>query len=99
MIFGTVKEPDAPRTSAAMNDRKCPESGQGRLMSKMVRIPISRPLVLSVTLVCLVFVVDLLLPLGVASAVPYTFAVLLALRARIAARTQSASYRNPHRYD
>ena len=36
----------------------------------------------SVLLVSLVFVVDAILPLGVASAVPYTFAVLLALKAR-----------------
>ncbi|MBC7818630.1 MAG: GHKL domain-containing protein [Planctomycetaceae bacterium] len=36
----------------------------------------------SVMLVSLVFVVDAILPLGVASAVPYTFAVLLALKAR-----------------
>ncbi len=36
----------------------------------------------SVLLVILVFVVDAMLPLGVASAVPYTFAVLLALKAR-----------------
>ena len=36
----------------------------------------------SVLLVSLVFVVDAMLPLGVASAVPYTFAVLLALKAR-----------------
>ena len=37
---------------------------------------------LSVLLLSLVFVVDAILPLGVASAVPYTFAVLLALKAR-----------------
>lgn len=36
----------------------------------------------SVLLLSLVFVVDAILPLGVASAVPYTFAVLLALKAR-----------------
>lgn len=36
----------------------------------------------SLLLVSLVFVVDAILPLGVASAVPYTFAVLLALKAR-----------------
>lgn len=36
----------------------------------------------SFLLLCLVFVVDAILPLGVASAVPYTFAVLLALKAR-----------------
>jgi len=37
---------------------------------------------ISLGLVSLVFLVDLSLPLGVASAVPYTFAVLLALSAR-----------------
>lgn len=36
---------------------------------------------LSLALVAIVFAVDLSLPLGVASAVPYTFAVLLALKA------------------
>ncbi len=39
-----------------------------------------RPAVLAIGLVLAVFVVDLSLPLGVAAAVPYTFAVLLALR-------------------
>jgi C4-dicarboxylate-specific signal transduction histidine kinase len=41
-----------------------------------------RPAVLALALVAAVFAVDLSLPLGVASAVPYTFAVLLALRAK-----------------
>lgn len=41
-----------------------------------------RPVVLSLVLVAVVFAVDLSLPLGVAAAVPYTFAVLLALAAR-----------------
>lgn len=41
-----------------------------------------RPATLALALVALVFGVDLCLPLGVASAVPYTFAVLLALRAK-----------------
>ncbi|HEY1190975.1 MAG TPA: ATP-binding protein [Gemmata sp.] len=41
-----------------------------------------RPAALALALVALVFGVDLCLPLGVASAVPYTFAVLLALRAK-----------------
>jgi signal transduction histidine kinase len=36
--------------------------------------------VLSLTLTALVFAIDLALPLGVAAAVPYTFAVLLALK-------------------
>jgi C4-dicarboxylate-specific signal transduction histidine kinase len=43
--------------------------------------PGSNPAVLSLALVAVVFAVDLSLPLGVASAVPYTFAVLLALKA------------------
>jgi C4-dicarboxylate-specific signal transduction histidine kinase len=42
----------------------------------------AHPAALSLGLVVLVFTVDLSLPLGVASAVPYTFAVLLALSAR-----------------
>ena len=42
----------------------------------------TRPAALALGLVALVFGVDLCLPLGVASAVPYTFAVLLALRAK-----------------
>ncbi|WP_162666018.1 sensor histidine kinase [Gemmata massiliana] len=41
-----------------------------------------QPVTLAVVLVATVFVIDLCLPLGVASAVPYTFAVLLALRAK-----------------
>ena len=40
------------------------------------------PWLLSLALVGLVFAVDLSLPLGVAAAVPYTFAVLLALADR-----------------
>ncbi|MCU0703243.1 MAG: ATP-binding protein [Fimbriiglobus sp.] len=40
------------------------------------------PWVLSLLLVAVVFTIDLSLPLGVASAVPYTFAVLLALADR-----------------
>lgn len=47
----------------------------------MPRFPLS-PLALSLALAGLVFVVDLSLPLGVAAAVPYTFAVLLALADR-----------------
>lgn len=47
----------------------------------MSRFAVS-PLALSLTLAGLVFAVDLMLPLGVASAVPYTFAVLLALADR-----------------
>ncbi|MDY3552879.1 ATP-binding protein [Gemmata sp. JC717] len=42
----------------------------------------TRPATLALALVAFVFAVDLSLPLGVASAVPYTFAVLLALRAK-----------------
>ena len=40
------------------------------------------PMFYSLLLVVMVFAVDLALPLGVASAVPYTFAVLIALNAR-----------------
>lgn len=46
------------------------------------RLLFAYPAAISLGLVVLVFVVDLCLPLGVASAVPYTFAVLLALSAR-----------------
>lgn len=42
----------------------------------------SHPAVLALGLVALVFGVDLSLPLGVAAAVPYTFAVLIALSAK-----------------
>jgi C4-dicarboxylate-specific signal transduction histidine kinase len=42
----------------------------------------ARPAAVALGLVAVVFVVDLCLPLGVAAAVPYTFAVLLALRAK-----------------
>lgn len=42
----------------------------------------TQPLALSLALALVVFAIDLALPLGVASAVPYTFAVLLALTAR-----------------
>lgn len=41
-----------------------------------------RPAVLSLALAGTVFAIDLCLPLGVAAAVPYTFAVLLALKAQ-----------------
>ena len=43
---------------------------------------LDRPAILAVSLVAIVFAVDLALPLGVAAAVPYTFAVLLALKSR-----------------
>jgi signal transduction histidine kinase len=46
------------------------------------RLLVAHSVALSLGLVALVFAVDLSLPLGVASAVPYTFAVLLALNAR-----------------
>jgi C4-dicarboxylate-specific signal transduction histidine kinase len=42
----------------------------------------TRPAVLALGLVAVVFGIDLQLPLGVAAAVPYTFAVLLALAAK-----------------
>jgi C4-dicarboxylate-specific signal transduction histidine kinase len=48
----------------------------------MRRFFATHPATLGLALVALVFAVDLCLPLGVASAVPYTFAVLLALSAK-----------------
>jgi C4-dicarboxylate-specific signal transduction histidine kinase len=47
----------------------------------MCRLLATRPAACSLLLVATVFAIDLNLPLGVAAAVPYTFAVLLALRA------------------
>src|SRR5262249_32488311 len=46
------------------------------------RLDPSKAALLSVALLSTVFCIDLSLQLGVASAVPYTFAVLLALKAR-----------------
>jgi C4-dicarboxylate-specific signal transduction histidine kinase len=46
------------------------------------RLLLAYPSRISLGLVALVFAIDLSLPLGVASAVPYTFAVLLALSAK-----------------
>ena len=46
------------------------------------RLLATRPATLSLVLVGVVFAIDLCLPLGVAAAVPYTFAVLLALSAK-----------------
>jgi C4-dicarboxylate-specific signal transduction histidine kinase len=48
----------------------------------MTRLVRDRHAVLALGLTAVVFAVDLSLPLGVAAAVPYTFAVLLALKAR-----------------
>lgn len=48
----------------------------------MRRVLASHPVAVSLALVATVFVVDLSLPLGVAAAVPYTFAVLVALGAK-----------------
>jgi C4-dicarboxylate-specific signal transduction histidine kinase len=48
----------------------------------MRRFLAARPAALSLALVAAVFAVDLCLPLGVAAAVPYTFAVLVALGAK-----------------
>jgi C4-dicarboxylate-specific signal transduction histidine kinase len=48
----------------------------------MRRFLASHPAALSLALVATVFVIDLCLPLGVAAAVPYTFAVLVALGAK-----------------
>jgi hypothetical protein len=47
----------------------------------MRRLLAMRPATCALALVATVFAIDLNLPLGVAAAVPYTFAVLLALRA------------------
>jgi len=52
-----------------------------------MQVPMKRsfgipPIAFSLALIALVFAIDLMLPLGVASAVPYTFAVLLALADR-----------------
>src|SRR5262245_37301624 len=46
------------------------------------RLRAARPAALALALIALVVGVDLCLPLGVAAAVPYTFAVLLALSAK-----------------
>ena len=46
-----------------------------------LRVPEQHAVLLSLTLAAIVFAVDLTLPLGVASAIPYTFAVLVALKA------------------
>ncbi len=51
-------------------------------VQSMRRPLIAHPLAVSLVLVAVVFVVDLGLQLGVASAIPYTFAVLIALHAR-----------------
>lgn len=48
----------------------------------MGRFLTTHPAALALALVATVFAVDLLLPLGVAAAVPYTFAVLIALGAK-----------------
>lgn len=48
----------------------------------ILRAAVRRPATFALLLVAGVFGVDLLLPLGVAAAVPYTFAVLLALAAK-----------------
>ena len=48
----------------------------------MRRFLVAHPAALALALVAAVFAVDLCLPLGVAAAVPYTFAVLLALTAK-----------------
>src|SRR5262245_48804959 len=64
----------------------CPPTAQGRTSPRRChvirRLLTTRPAALAIGLVAVVFAVDLCLPLGVAAAVPYTFAVLLALSAK-----------------
>lgn len=70
------------RESTAGIDSECTKSGHDQTLSMRNHDQNLKPVALSIALVFLVFTIDLLLPLGVASAVPYTFAVLLALRAK-----------------
>lgn len=60
----------------------CPNSQQPFTQTAHQSTRFFGPRNLSLALVVLIFAVDLCLPLGVASAVPYSFAVLLALKAR-----------------
>ena len=76
----TVQSPvvELPAGPAHRPDRdvRAIDRGARRILSG------DRAALLSLGLVAIVFAVDLCLPLGVASAVPYTFAVLLAVNAR-----------------
>lgn len=69
-----------PHTTRAEVRCGCPTAAHGGTV--MRRFLASHPIALSLALVTAVFVADLLTPLGVAAAVPYTFAVLVALAAK-----------------
>src|SRR5438309_2195351 len=84
---GSAPKPPGPR--AARPDRVLTTGAATTFTNTSVRrCPVTRrllashPAALSLGLVATVFGIDLCLPLGVASAVPYTFAVLLALTAK-----------------
>lgn len=67
-------------TVRAPAPHECPPTTHDSRDRVMRRLLTTRPATLAFLLVAAVFAVDLCLPLGVASAVPYTFAVLLAAR-------------------
>jgi signal transduction histidine kinase len=81
----TIQEEDRDSPSpVAVADRPadCTKSLHTRSTKTLPPFEIRGPVGQSLALVAAVFTVDLCLPLGVASAVPYTFAVLIALRSR-----------------
>jgi signal transduction histidine kinase len=82
MFFATSPAPSQSPASVASVAAPCPKSQQAIAHPQQGSSRTSRTCALSLALVTLIFAVDLCLPLGVASAVPYSFAVLLALKAR-----------------
>ena len=83
MLFSPLPTTDALLGKPCLNVRQ-PNPGSsaiGATVNRLRRFRIG-PAALSLSLIAIVFGIDLCLPLGVASAVPYAFAVLLALKAK-----------------
>lgn len=82
-MFLAKSEAEAnPPASAASAIAPCSKTQHKLARSRRGTSRLTGPCGLSLALVAVIFVVDLCLPLGVASAVPYSFAALLALKAR-----------------
>ena len=82
MSFEHKKTFSVSPVSAALQSQTCPKTKHAERVFQRENRWLNNPSIQSLSLVLTVFVIDLSLPLGVASAVPYTFAVLLALRTK-----------------
>src|SRR5262245_4347698 len=82
MFFAKPDAEASPPASVALASLPCSKTQQAQALATRGSTRMIGPGGLSLVLVAVIFAVDLCLPLGVASAVPYSFAALLALKAR-----------------